>query len=578
MDRDNERKEDVDEDVKEIVKDVNVAEDKRNISFSNKKETTAVRPTAHAAAIDETEDDLLLKVVAARASGTAANLELDWGRLDSGDQQPDKGAAPETVARSPQRKMGVGVPVGTPPNLTGQGNPDIAQPGAYAVAPNPNPTSIPNMLPQDPPPDIAIQSDTIPVQISHEYEGLVQADLAVPGEDLERAQPMDPDVITRRKQRQPQLLFILVLIALVCIGVAVVLGVVLGNKTGESLPQALAPTTPPSTAPTAAPSLAPTSVLDDLYFALPNYTQASLEDPFSPQSQAYAWLLSHQEITNLPEWKKMQLFALATFFYSMEGDHWPSVVASHWLDDTRDECDWFSNNYGSFGEDGTYEDGNTIFQETEACDNTTGAFIDLALGSLNLSMASQPLIPPEISLLTSLKYLHVYDSDIHGALADFIPSQLFQMTWLEELGLNGNLLTGSIVPENWAALTSLLYLDFSSNLFIGQIPSELAQMNALETLYLAENEITGTIPKELSNITMLRYIALYNTEVTGQVPSEVGLLINLEYFDVEGCSLTGNVPTELGLLENMQILWLNGNDFTGRIPTELGQLSLLTQM
>ena len=71
-----------------------------------------------------------------------------------------------------------------------------------------------------------------------------------------------------------------------------------------------------------------------------------MEDISSPQSQALAWLEGHQNLTNLPEWRKRQLFALATFYYSFDGPHWPFGWSEDWLDDSKSECDWYSTAYG----------------------------------------------------------------------------------------------------------------------------------------------------------------------------------------------------------------------------------------
>jgi hypothetical protein len=50
--------------------------------------------------------------------------------------------------------------------------------------------------------------------------------------------------------------------------------------------------------------------------------------------------------TRLPEWRKKQLFALATFFCAFEGENWNKPIRERWMDDTVDECLWFSSDLG----------------------------------------------------------------------------------------------------------------------------------------------------------------------------------------------------------------------------------------
>ncbi|CAB9515008.1 expressed unknown protein [Seminavis robusta] len=73
-----------------------------------------------------------------------------------------------------------------------------------------------------------------------------------------------------------------------------------------------------------------------------------------PQEKAREWLQNHPNYDQLSDWKKNQLLALATFFYAMQGEHWPDTIESdfgivrrdRWLDYTKDECLWYSRQSG----------------------------------------------------------------------------------------------------------------------------------------------------------------------------------------------------------------------------------------
>ena len=107
--------------------------------------------------------------------------------------------------------------------------------------------------------------------------------------------------------------------------VTIIVGAVVGSK-NRTLEVVQAPTPKPTMAPTEIPSSAPTGTLDLLVEDLPDYTRESLKNGSSPQWKAYDWLLNHGNITRLPEWRKKQLFALATFYYAFEGPHWPQYI------------------------------------------------------------------------------------------------------------------------------------------------------------------------------------------------------------------------------------------------------------
>jgi hypothetical protein len=67
-------------------------------------------------------------------------------------------------------------------------------------------------------------------------------------------------------------------------------------------------------------------VLTEGPFEYPEYTLAALQDEDSPQSKGDSWLRSHPEIDTMPEWKKQQLFAVATMLYACDG--WPQKSSS----------------------------------------------------------------------------------------------------------------------------------------------------------------------------------------------------------------------------------------------------------
>ena len=67
-------------------------------------------------------------------------------------------------------------------------------------------------------------------------------------------------------------------------------------------------------------------------------------------------------------------------------------------------------------------------------------------------------------------------------------------------------------------------MDLSANNLSGPIPSELGNLTALEELDLGPNDLSGPIPSELGNLTALRYLYLYGNALSGPIPPWLGNL------------------------------------------------------
>ncbi|CAB9504758.1 expressed unknown protein [Seminavis robusta] len=392
------------------------------------------------------------------------------------------------------------------------------------------------------------------------------------------ASPVDMQMVEERQQkkrRQAQL-FILFL-TMLCIVAAIIVGTVAGTKK-EKGPGAIGsiqtatPTAFGSMEPSGVPSSAPTGILDFMLENLPSYTLESLQTFGTPQWRAKDWLLDHQNITLLPEWRKTQLFALACFYFAFEGDNWFEPIQEKWMDDRVDECLWFSSGF-SFFYDGVYREYSPS-RASLPC-NHLGEYTSLWVEDLYLPGLT-PVVPPEITLLTSLSRIGLGWNKISTSIKSLLPSEVYKMTTLAWLNMETNHLSGRI-PTEVGLLTGLasLFLSYNGHLS-GQIPSELGLLTSLAILSLHSNQITGQIPSQLGSSSDLYQLILSENRLSGPLPTEVGLLTSLADLYLYSNELTGQIGTELALLNALDALWLDTNLLTGQIATEFGMMANLT--
>lgn len=157
---------------------------------------------------------------------------------------------------------------------------------------------------------------------------------------------------------------------------------------------------------------------------LPAYTLQSLKDHSYPQSKALEWLskavFTDPAFSEMPQWRKQQLFALATVYYAFLGDSWPGSEKQHYLSSSVSECDWRG------------DDTLQAWDFTNQCD-LDGRFTRLTLDYTDMAVIGATM-PPEITLLSSLEgLLFGYNVGISGEMADMLPTQLVDLSNLTRL-------------------------------------------------------------------------------------------------------------------------------------------------
>lgn len=307
---------------------------------------------------------------------------------------------------------------------------------------------------------------------------------------------------------------------------------------------------PPLASPTVPPPSTANPTADPVRESLIN-VWPSLEEQFynllSPQYLAFQWLSGNANLESYTVKKQIQRFALATFYFSTNGDKWKQNDS--WLTE-EDECSWYSSN--------TFR---------SQC-NGEGQYRNLELTFNGLSGT----IPPELALLSdSLSLIDItQDKDTpNSVIAGQIPPEFGALTLLESVSFGHNQLSGSLPSEigSWSRAT---LLDLKHNAFTGEMPSEIGLLVALSSLNLERNWLIA-IPSEIGNLRLLRDLDLSRNKFQ-LVPSEIGNLLVLRTLSLANNGIQGSIPSEIGLLADLIRLELGNNLIRGSIPTEIGNL------
>jgi len=185
-------------------------------------------------------------------------------------------------------------------------------------------------------------------------------------------------------------------------------------------------------------------------------------------------------------------------------------------------------------------------------------------------------IPNELAALTSLVTVDLSNNYLESTF----PSDIGALTSLSELLLNGNSLT-SPVPTNFGHLKKLTVLDIGNNLFTGELlANKYMFIPSLTTLNLSGNGFWGEIPTNLHVLCPnLVQLDINSNMLTGSVPTELGNLISLRYLSISSNKLDGLLSSELFKpSSNIMKFDLSNNDLSGHLPVELFHLTSMTHL
>ncbi|CAB9508224.1 leucine rich repeat [Seminavis robusta] len=305
---------------------------------------------------------------------------------------------------------------------------------------------------------------------------------------------------------------------------------------------------------------------------------AEWADPESYQAKAIAWLRNDPFSASLSDTRIQQRYALACIYYATYAiaNIYTVVEPRGWIDPTGwisniDECTWFGITCNANSE---------VEKIVLASNRITGTF------------------PPETTIMaSSLTYIDLFRNSVYnsgdagnawlGRLTNLrklfygqtnfeykngIPTQISQLTNLEEYDCSFTRYSGPLVGSTFSPLQNLEYLVLSGNAYNTSIPVEIGNLSNLKFLYVQNASIAGDLSFMEPMQSIIECWVDQNPRLGGPIPTTIGNVQTLQSLSITTCGLDGPIPSELGDLRNMVRMWLHDNMLTGTVPLELGNL------
>ncbi|XP_050223904.1 probable inactive receptor kinase At5g10020 isoform X2 [Mercurialis annua] len=176
---------------------------------------------------------------------------------------------------------------------------------------------------------------------------------------------------------------------------------------------------------------------------------------------------------------------------------------------------------------------------------------------------------PLLSALQMLRNLSISNNQLTGTLSNLPPIHS-----LEYLDISSNLFQG-IIPSGFPHLLRLKYLDLGGNSFSGDIMNLVSQLGGVLHLDLSSNHFTGSLDLGLGDdtfISSIQYFNISHNSLVGQLFAHDGIpyFDSLEVFDASNNQLTGDIPP-FQFVVSLRILRLGTNRLSGSLPEALLQ-------
>ncbi|CAM8909365.1 unnamed protein product [Rhodiola kirilowii] len=162
------------------------------------------------------------------------------------------------------------------------------------------------------------------------------------------------------------------------------------------------------------------------------------------------------------------------------------------------------------------------------------------------------------------------------SLQGFLPPELADLPFIQQIDLSLNYLNGTIPPE-WGK-TQLTNISLIGNRLSGSIPKEIGNISTLLELVLMINQLSETLPPELGNLSSIRRMLLTSNNFTGEIPATFAKLTTLTDFWLGDSFFSGKIPNFIQNWTNLTRLVIQGSGLTGPIPSGISLLTSITDL
>lgn len=205
------------------------------------------------------------------------------------------------------------------------------------------------------------------------------------------------------------------------------------------------------------------------------------------------------------------------------------------------------------------------------------------------------VLPQELYNLSELEYLALNGNELFGEVSDSIRKlkklKFFNLGFnkfsilmssnidlsinLKYLYLDNNQI--QTVPQEIFKMTSLVDLDISNNFISGELPNSIIMPN-LENLNLSNNDFSGKIPHAISDCVKLKSLELNNNHFDGSIPESLTKLKLLWRLNISNNNLSGTIPDNMFTLPELISLYINDNNLEGKILEKIQGLNKLNYL